>query len=81
MALAKTNRESGEFANALLVYKKKCRHAKIINDSIAKENLDKELIDVFTTLILLTNNLNINIFETLNKNVLKKGKHYLESKS
>lgn len=79
--LLKLAEESGEFANALLVYRKKCRQAKIVNDSVAKENLDKELVDIFTTLILLAENLEIDIFETLNKNVLEKGRRYVESES
>ena len=52
--LLKITEENGEFANALLVYKKKCRQAKIVDDTVAKENLSKELIDIFTTVILLT---------------------------
>lgn len=77
--LLKLTEECGEFANALLVYKQKCRQDKIVDETKAKENLDKELMDVFTTLLLLADNLDINLLKTLDADVLRKGKKYLES--
>ena len=73
--------ENGEFANALLVHTKKCRQEKIVDDALAKENLSKELADVFSTILLLADNLKIDLFKTLDEKVLQKGKQYLESQS
>ena len=51
----------------------------MVEQTVAKENLDKEFVDIFTTLMLLADNLNIDILASLNKKVLLKGKTYLET--
>tara|TARA_B100000508_G_scaffold74109_2_gene57706 strand:+ start:1869 stop:2204 length:336 start_codon:yes stop_codon:yes gene_type:complete len=79
--LLKLTEESGEFANALLIYRKKCRQEKCVDDDVAKDNLSKELVDVFTTLILLGDKLDIDVLDSMDRNVLEKGRRYLESQS
>lgn len=79
--LLKLTEESGEFANALLVYTKKCRQEKIVNADEAKINLSDELADVFTILLLLADSLDVDLLQSLDNKVLKKGKKYLESQT
>lgn len=77
--LLKLTEENGEFANALLIYTKKCRAEKVVSEDMAKENLSAELIDILTIVMLLADRLDIDILETLEKKVLEKGRVYLES--
>lgn len=77
--LLKLMEENGEFANALLIYTKKCRPEKFVDSGTAKENLSSELIDIFTTIVLLADSLDIDILSSLNKKVLEKGRKYLKS--
>lgn len=78
--LLKLTEENGEFANALLIYTEKCRDKKKVSPEEAKENLDEELMDVFTIVVLLADKLGVDILETLEKKVLEKGRQYLGSK-
>lgn len=78
--LLKLVEENGEFANALLVYTKKCRQKKFIDDDVAKNNIANELADIFTIVVLLADKLDVNLLSSLNEKVLEKGRIYLESK-
>ena len=77
--LLKLIEENGEFANALLVYTKKCRKEKFVADDIAKKNLASELADILTIVVLLADKLDIDILSSLDKKVLEKGRGYLKS--
>ena len=71
-ALLKLYEEVGEFAQAVLVYKKKSRPEKYVSEEIAKEELAKELADVMGMVIVNAHFLNIDLEEALNKKWLKR---------
>jgi len=77
--LLKLIEENGEFANALLVYTKKCRKEKFVADDVAKKNLALELTDMFTIVVLLAHRLDIDILPSLHEKALEKGRDYLKS--
>lgn len=77
--ILKLMEESGEFANALLIHEKKCRASKIKSDEEDLDNLKKEISDVFTMVVLIAEKLNIDLIETLEEKVLKKGREYIEN--
>jgi NTP pyrophosphatase (non-canonical NTP hydrolase) len=77
--LLKLVEENGEFANALLVYTKKCRKEKMVSNEVAKDDLSKELVDIFTTTILLADRLDIDLLKSLDEKVLQKAQEYLNN--
>lgn len=65
--LLKLTEELGEFAQAYIVHKKKCRPAKYLSPKISKKELSKEISDVLGLILVIAENLNIDIEEALVK--------------
>ena len=64
-ALLKLYEEVGEFAQAVLVYRKKSRPEKYISKENAKENLSKELADVLGMVMVNAHSLDIDLEKAL----------------
>ncbi len=66
-ALTKLIEEIGEFAQALLIYKKKSRPEKFLIDELAKEKVAEELADVVGMAFVNAHVLNIDLEQALQK--------------
>ena len=64
-ALLKLYEEVGEFAQAVLIYRKKSRPEKYISKENAKENLSKELADVLGMVMINAHLLDIDLEKAL----------------
>ena len=63
----KLTEELGEFAQAYLVHKKRCRPEKYVSSRESKKELSKELADVLGLVLVIAKKININIEEALVK--------------
>lgn len=73
--------EMGEFAEAILIYDKRCRTEKCLSDEEARIHLQDELADVMNIVILLAKKLDIDLLAALETKVLEKGRAYLVQKT
>ncbi len=69
--------EVGEFAQALMIYKNKCRVDKRKEAEVAKQELSEELADVLGMSIALAHELDIDVWEALDKKWLARGRKHL----
>lgn len=63
----KASEELGEFIQAYLIYKKKCRKSKYLTTQKAKQDVAKELADVLGLMFVIATHLKIDIDEALVK--------------
>ncbi|MDA3840662.1 MAG: hypothetical protein PF572_06290 [Patescibacteria group bacterium] len=63
----KLSEEFGEFAQAYLVHKKRCRPEKYLSSSDSQRELSKELSDVLGLVLVIAEKLEIDVEETLIK--------------
>lgn len=73
-ALLKLYEEMGEFAQAVLIHRKKCRPEKYRSLEESKKELTKELADVIGVALVNAHLLNIDIEEALKEKWLKQRK-------
>ena len=73
-ALLKLYEEMGEFAQAVLIHRKKCRPNKYLPPEESKKELAKELADVIGVALVNAHLLNIDIEEALREKWLKQRK-------
>jgi len=71
-AILKLYEEVGEFAQAVLIHKKKSRPEKYISEEKAKEEVAKELADVMGMIMVNAHLLDIDLEEALEKKWFKK---------
>ena len=70
--LVKLGEEVGELAQAYLVYKKQCRTEKYLSDEEAKRSVAKELSDVLALVFMISNALDIDLSEAIEKKWITK---------
>ncbi|MBU1131790.1 hypothetical protein KKC32_00870 [Patescibacteria group bacterium] len=73
-ALLKLYEEVGEFAQAVLIHRKKSRPEKHVPEEISKKELAKELADVVGMAIVNAHLLGIDLEEAINKKWINKEK-------
>lgn len=73
-ALIKLFEEMGEFAQAILIHKKKCRTKKLVSEDVSKKELSKELADVVGMAIVNAHLLNIDLEDAIDKKWINKEK-------
>jgi len=73
-ALLKLYEEVGEFAQAVLVHRKKCRPEKYMPEEKSKEELGKELADVFGMVIVNAYLLGIDLEKAIDEKWINKEK-------
>lgn len=73
-ALIKLFEEVGEFAQAILIHRKKCRTKKLVSEEVSKKELSKELADVVGLAIVNAYLLNIDLEEAIDKKWINKEK-------
>lgn len=71
-ALVKLFEEVGEFAQAILIHKKKCRIKKIVSEDVSKKELSKELADVVGMAIVNAYLLGIDLEDAIDKKWINK---------
>ena len=65
--MLKINEEIGEFMQAYLIHKKKCRPEKCISEEESKRELAKELADVLGIAFVIASKMDIDLEEALLK--------------
>ncbi|MCH7605438.1 hypothetical protein IID24_05630 [Patescibacteria group bacterium] len=70
--LMKLEEEVGELVQAYLVYKKQCRPDKYLSDEEAKKSVAKELSDVLALVFMISNALDIDFKEAIEKKWMTK---------
>ena len=70
--LMKLEEEVGELAQAYLIYKKQCRPDKYLSDAEARKSVAKELSDVLALVFMISNALDINLMEAVEKKWMTK---------
>ena len=73
-ALLKLYEEVGEFAQAVLIHRKKCRPEKYVTEEKSKEELGKELADVLGMVIVNAYLLDIDLEKAIDKKWINKEK-------
>lgn len=73
-ALIKLFEEIGEFAQAILIHRKKCRAKKLVPEDVSKKELSKELADVVGMAIVNAHLLNIDLEDAVDKKWINKKK-------
>lgn len=73
-ALLKLYEEVGEFSQALLIHKGKCRPEKLETEEKSKEHLGQEMADVLGLLMMNAHLLDINLEENLKKKWINREK-------
>jgi len=73
-AAMKLVEEVGEFAQALLIHRKKCRTSKRVDQATSKEELGKELADVVGMAVLAAHVLDIDLEDSIDKKWINNGK-------
>ena len=71
-ALIKLFEEMGEFAQAMLIHKKKCRTIKLVSEEVSKKELSKELADVVGMAIVNAHILGIDLEDAIDKKWINK---------
>lgn len=73
-ALIKLFEEVGEFAQAVLIHRKKCRTKKLVPEDVSKKELSRELADVVCLAILNGHLLDIDLEDAIDKKWINKEK-------
>lgn len=73
-ALLKLYEEVGEFAQAVLIHRKKCRPEKFVTAEASKNEMAKELADVLGMVMVNAHLLGINLEEAIDKKWINKKK-------
>ena len=73
-ALLKLYEEVGEFAQDILIHRKKCRSEKYLTEKKSKEEIAKELADILGVLIVNAYLLGIDLEEAISKKWISKEK-------
>ena len=73
-ALIKLFEEVGEFAQAVLIHRKKCRKEKLVSGDASKKELSKELADVVGMAIVNAHVLDIDLEDAIYKKWIHKEK-------
>lgn len=73
-ALLKLYEEVGEFAQAILIHRKKCRPEKYVAENISKNELAKELADVVGIAMVNAHLLGIDLEDAIDKKWVNKKK-------
>ena len=73
-ALLKLYEEVGEFTQAVLIHRKKCRPEKYVSEETSKKELAKELADVMGTVIINAHLLGIDLTEAIDKKWISRKK-------
>jgi NTP pyrophosphatase (non-canonical NTP hydrolase) len=71
-ALLKLYEEVGEFAQAVLIHRKKSRPEKFVSEEKSKEELAKELADVIGLVMVNAHLLDVDLEEAINKKWIKR---------
>ena len=71
MALLKFYEEAGEFAQAVLIHKKKCRPEKISSKEESRKHMSHELADVLNMVVIVADRLHIDLDQAVREKVLK----------
>ena len=66
-SVLKLAEEMGEFYQALLIHRKKCRPAKYLPEQQAKKELAHEIADIFGMVVVTADRLNIDLEEALSQ--------------
>ena len=73
-ALLKLYEEVGEFAQAVLVHRKKCRPEKYMPEERSKEKLGKELADILGMVVITAYLLGVDLEKAIDKKWINKEK-------
>lgn len=73
-ALLKLYEEIGEFTQAILIHRKKCRPEKYVAENVSKKELAKELADVVGMAIVNAHLFGIDLEEAIDKKWINKEK-------
>lgn len=73
-AMIKLFEEVGEFAQAVLIHKKKCRTVKVVDEAVSKKELGRELADVVGMAIVNADLLGIDLEDAIDKKWINKEK-------
>lgn len=73
-ALIKLFEEVGEFAQAVLIHRKKCRIKKLVSEDVSKKELSRELADIVGMAIINAHLLNIDLEDAIDKKMINKEK-------
>ncbi len=73
-ALLKLYEEVGEFAQAILIHRKKCRKEKYVSEEVSKKELAKELADVMGMVMVNAHLLKIDLADSIDKKWINKEK-------
>lgn len=73
-AVMKLYEEVGEFAQAYLIYKNKCRPSKCLLPQEAKKALSHELADIINMVMIIADILKVDLEKALNEKQIKKVK-------
>jgi len=73
-AVLKLYEEVGEFAQALLIHRKKSRPEKHVTEEVSRNELAKELADVVGMAIVIANLFGIDLEEALDKKWITKSR-------
>jgi NTP pyrophosphatase (non-canonical NTP hydrolase) len=71
-ALLKLCEEFGEFFQAVLIQRKKCRPEKFVSEEISKKEVAKEMADVLGMLVVNAHLLDINLIDALKEKWINK---------
>jgi NTP pyrophosphatase (non-canonical NTP hydrolase) len=71
-ALLKLYEEVGEFAQAVLIHRKKSRPEKHVSEDISKQEMAKELADIVGMVMVNAHLLNIDLEEAIDKKWLNR---------
>ncbi len=71
-ALLKLYEEVGEFAQAILIHRKKCRPEKYVSEEVSKKELAKELADVMGMVMVNAHLLGIDLMDAIDKKWINK---------
>ena len=78
-ALLKLYEEVGELTQSILIQRKKCRPEKYLSDEESKKEIAKELADVAGTVMVISNLMDIDLEEAINKKWITK--EWIKSKN
>ena len=73
-SLLKLYEEVGEFTQAVLIHRKKCRPEKYVSEEDSKQELAKELADVMGMVMVNAHLLGIDLMDAIDKKWINKEK-------
>jgi NTP pyrophosphatase (non-canonical NTP hydrolase) len=74
-ALLKLCEEVGEFFQAVLIHRKKCRFEKFVSEDVSKKEVAKEMADILGMLIVNAHLFDINLTEAIKNKWIDKKKN------